>query len=64
MKSKRIEVSLGILFLSLSLIFGRLTFIHDFIPGFFTGLALCFFIIGLLPEKLYTKLRIAKRCKN
>jgi len=64
LKPKRIEVSLGILFLILTLIFERVSFIHEFIPGFFTGLALCFLIIGILPEKFYTKLRIAKRCQN
>lgn len=55
------ELRLGILSIAIYLVFKQFLNIPDFILGFLMGLALLFIIIGLLPEKIYVKI---KKIKN
>lgn len=57
----RQELRAGILLQSIYLILDRFFTVPDFILGLLLGLGLCLIIIGILPEKAYTKIKQLKK---
>ncbi len=55
------ELRLGIVSLAIYLIFKRFLNTPDFILGLLLGLGLCLIVIGILPEKAYSKIKQLKK---
>lgn len=58
---KRIEFKIGLLLLGTALALNALTVTPQFILGLLFGLGLCLEMIGLLPERIYHKIKDRKR---
>lgn len=61
MKDMRRELQIGLLAGVLYIILNRFTSTPDLFLGLLMGLALCLYIVGLLPEKIYTRLKAWKK---
>lgn len=59
--SMKKELRVGILLQTIYLILDRLFNIPDFILGLLLGLGLCLIVIGILPEKAYSKIKQLKK---
>lgn len=61
MKKMRREIRFGLLAYALYIVLNRFTSVPDLFLGILMGMTLCFYTLGLLPEKLYTRLKAWKR---
>lgn len=61
MISMRNELKIGLGVFALYLILYRFTEAPEFILGLLAGAAICFEIIGILPEKAYNSLKAFKK---
>jgi hypothetical protein len=61
MKDMRREFFMGLITGGLFIVLNRFTSVPDLFLGLLMGLTLCFYMVGLLPEKIYTRLKTWKR---
>lgn len=57
----RKELKIGLLLLALTLTVKQFTLLPEAVTGFLLGLAICFEVVGVLPENVYRKLKRMKR---
>ncbi len=60
-KPMRKELMIGLLFFGVSMAAGQFFALPEFLRGLLLGFALCFELIGILPEPLYQKIKAFKR---
>lgn len=59
----RIETKIALGFYAILMFLNFLIILPEFIEGFFMGIALVFFIIGLLPTSVYARLKEQQKNK-